>query len=83
VHRPAQGRWPSRKPEFWVSPDGRSTRPGITDAAIAALCGYEIAAICSGERLPTLSRMQSRYRLLGCALVGALTWHFVRYNRAS
>lgn len=64
----------------WVTPDGRSTRPGVMDAVIAAFCGYEVAAIVSGERLPTLSRIQHRHRIVGAAIVGYLTWHFVRYK---
>jgi len=64
----------------WVTPDGRSTRPGVMDAVIAAFCGYEVAAIMSGERLPTLSRIQHRHRVVGAAIVGYLTWHFVRYK---
>ena len=71
---------PDRLRAVWVTPDGRSTRPGVMDAVIAAFCGYEVAAIVSGERLPTLSLLQHRHRLLGAAIVGYLSWHFVRYK---
>lgn len=65
---------------IWVTPDGRSTRPGVVEAVIAAFCGYEVAAIVSGERLPTLSRIQHKHRVVGAAIVGYLTWHFIRYH---
>lgn len=64
----------------WVTKDGRSTRPGLMDTVIAGFCGYEVAAIVSGERLPTISRIQHRHRVVGAVIVGYLTWHFIRYH---
>ena len=48
----------------------------------AGLCGYELAAITTG-RVPTLTALSGRYRLLGPVLVIALGVHLHRQPRAS
>lgn len=46
-----------------------------TKALVAALCGYECAAILTG-RVPTITALNRRWPALGVALVGALAVHF-------
>lgn len=42
--------------------------------AAAAICGYEVAAIATG-RLPTVTRLCQRHRVLAPALLTALAVH--------
>jgi hypothetical protein len=42
--------------------------------AFAAVCGYETAAVCSG-RLPTITALCQRRRVLAAAVVAALAVH--------
>jgi hypothetical protein len=48
----------------------------VTKAVVAALCTYEVAAIGSGGRLPTITALDKRWRFIGAAIVGALAIHF-------
>ncbi len=58
----------------------KRTRP--VEYAVAAGCAYEAVAICwPHHRLPTLSALQCRHRMVGAVLVGWLAYHFVRYPR--
>lgn len=50
------------------------------EVVVASGCGYELVAIASRGRLPTLSRMQKRFRPLGVAVVAWLIWHFIHYE---
>lgn len=46
----------------------------------AGLCGFEVAAICTGK-VPTLTALSAKHRWLGPVLVGALAihlWHSPR-----
>jgi hypothetical protein len=49
---------------------------------VVFLCGYEILAITTG-RVPTLTALQRRYRLLGPALFTGLAFHFYQEDVAS
>lgn len=46
-----------------------------TKAVVAALCAWEVAAICTG-RVPTITALNRRHPAIGVALVGALALHF-------
>jgi hypothetical protein len=48
---------------------------------VAVVCGYELVALYSGGKIPTLSRLSCRYRWLGPVLVGGLTLHLYRFRR--
>lgn len=50
-------------------------------AFIVALCGYELTAICSRGRVPTITRMHSQNRAVGVTLIAYLTWHFAQARR--
>lgn len=54
--------------------------PDPSSLVVGLACAYEATAIFSGERLPTLSRLQKRYRPLGGVVVAWLFMHFVRYE---
>jgi hypothetical protein len=60
------------------SPESKA--PDSQSWVIASLCAYEVAAILSRERLPTLSRLQKRFRPLGAFLVLWMVIHFIRYE---
>ena len=45
------------------------------------LCSYETFAITTG-RVPTITEMQRRHPILGIALVGVLSTHFVITNKS-
>lgn len=47
----------------------------VTKTVVAALCAYEVGAICSG-RYPTITALHRRWPALGAAIVGALAIHF-------
>jgi hypothetical protein len=47
---------------------------------VALACGYEAVAILSGERLPTITGLQHRYRPLGWIIVGWLSYHFLYHE---
>jgi hypothetical protein len=46
---------------------------------VAAVCGYECAALLSG-RMPSVTSIQSRHRVIGLACVAWLAVHFWRYR---
>jgi hypothetical protein len=46
----------------------------------ASLCAWEVAAICTGK-VPTLTALSARHRLLGPVLVVALAVHLHRQPR--
>jgi hypothetical protein len=45
-------------------------------AAVVACCTYEVAAICSRGRVPTITALNRRQRAVGWAIVAALIVHF-------
>lgn len=47
---------------------------------VALACGYEALAILTGERLPTITSLQHRYRPLGWIVVGWLSYHFLYHE---
>jgi hypothetical protein len=47
---------------------------------VALACGYEAVAILSGERLPTITGLQHRYRPVGWIIVGWLSYHFLYHE---
>ncbi len=47
---------------------------------VALACGYEAVAILTGERLPTITSLQHRYRPLGWIIVGWLSYHFLYHE---
>ncbi len=49
---------------------------------VAAVCAYEAAAIVSCGKIPTITALQHRHRTLAYLIVGALAWHFLRYEDA-
>lgn len=53
-----------------VIPETRETK-----ALVSVLCAYEITAIVSG-RVPTITALNTRWPLIGAAIVGALIIHF-------
>lgn len=67
-----------RAPAPWRLP------PGFNPVAVVvcAACGYEVAAILSRGKIPTISALQFRYPPLGSAVLIWLTWHFARYQPA-
>jgi len=44
---------------------------------VATACGYEAAALISRGKIPTISSLQRRHRLLAYLVVGWLCWHFL------
>lgn len=42
---------------------------------VTAICAYEVVA-CTIGRVPTLTALQQRYRIIGPLLVGGLLVHF-------
>lgn len=59
-----------RQPAF--GPHGRKV--------VAALCGWELAALPPGSPFPTLSSMVKRYPAVGFALLGLLVHHWYLEN---
>lgn len=55
-------------------------RPDATSLVVAAVCGYEVAAIFSRNKLPTISRLQRKYEPLAWVVVGWLAYHFRHYE---
>ena len=55
-------------------------RPDVTAVIVAVACAYEVTAILSGNRLPTISRLQFHHRSIGGLVVGWLVWHFLAYE---
>lgn len=47
---------------------------------VALACGYEAVALLTGERLPTITSLQRRYRPLGWIVVGWLSYHFLYHE---
>jgi hypothetical protein len=47
---------------------------------VALACGYEAVAILTGERLPTITSLQHRFRPLGWIIVGWLSYHFLYHE---
>jgi hypothetical protein len=45
-------------------------------SCVAMVCGYETIAIASRGRIPTITALQKRYRILGPVVVGGLIAHF-------
>lgn len=43
---------------------------------MATLCGYEMVAIASHGRIPTLTKLNTRYRVIGPLILGGLVAHF-------
>ena len=43
---------------------------------VAMVCGYETIAIASRGRIPTVTALQKRYRILGPMVIGGLIAHF-------
>jgi hypothetical protein len=50
---------------------------------VASLCMYELAAIYSRGKLPTLSTLSARHRVVGPLLVGGLVSHLVHHRRTT
>ena len=49
----------------------------VFNAVVATLCGYEVAAICSGGRVPTLSSIDRKLKhTLSPVILGGLAAHF-------
>lgn len=48
----------------------------VTKAVVAALCQYEVVAIGSGGRLPTITALDRRWRIIGVGIVFGLGIHF-------
>lgn len=48
---------------------------------VGGVCAYELVALYSRGRFPTLSRLSCEHRWLGPVLVGGLTLHLYRYRR--
>ena len=48
----------------------------VVKTVVAALCTYEVAAIGSSGRLPTITALDKRFRVIGAAIVVALAVHF-------
>lgn len=55
-------------------------RPDATSWIVAAVCGYEVAAIFSNGHLPTISRLQHKFEPLAWVVVGFLAYHFKTYE---
>lgn len=57
--------------------------PAWENYALAAVTGYESVALCvrNNDKVPTLTYLQSRYPVLGVAMVAFLATHFIRYDR--
>ena len=47
---------------------------------VATAYGYEAAALISCGKIPTISSLQRRHRLLAYLVVGWLCWHFLWYE---
>jgi hypothetical protein len=43
---------------------------------VAMVCGYETIAIASRGRVPTITALQKKYRILGPMVIGGLIAHF-------
>jgi hypothetical protein len=48
----------------------------LTKAVVAGLCGYEVAAIASRGRVPTITALSRRWPVVGAVIVTALAVHF-------
>lgn len=56
----------------------KRTRP--VEYVVAAGCAYEATAICwPAHKLPTISALQRRHRVIGVIVAAWLMYHFVRY----
>jgi hypothetical protein len=62
---------------------GHSEIPAWESYALALVTGYETVALFvrDDSKVPTLTYLQSRYPVLGAAMVAFLATHFVRYDR--
>lgn len=49
-------------------------------ATVGAACAYEVAALASRGRLPTLSELQRRHDALAWLILGVLAYHFAHYQ---
>jgi len=50
--------------------------------AVAVFCGYEVAAIVSGGRVPTLTELDKKtFHVLSMVIIGALIVHFYLEDR--
>lgn len=47
---------------------------------VGMLCQYEVAALLSRKRLPTLTRLSARHKWLAPVLLGSLAVHFYRQS---
>jgi hypothetical protein len=60
------------------------TSPGIKKAAfegvVIGLCQYEVAAILSRKKIPTLTRLSRKQKWLAPVLVAGLTVHLFRQS---
>lgn len=50
-------------------------------AAVVGLCSYEVAAIFSRRRWPTITELDRRNHAVGTAIVVALLLHFAESRR--
>ena len=62
---------------------GHKSIPGWESYALAIVTGYETVALLvrDDSKVPTLTYLQSRFPVLGVAMVAFLATHFVRYDR--
>jgi hypothetical protein len=56
--------------------------PTLMKWAVAATCGYEVAAIATG-RIPTLTMLADRHRWIAPILVAALAVHLLLPSRTA
>lgn len=48
----------------------------VTKTLVGGICAYEVAALATGGRLPTITALNRRWPVVGAVLVVALAVHF-------
>lgn len=56
----------------------QNVRKHAFKSVVIALCQYEVTAILSGGKVPTLTKLGKEHRWLPCVILGGLAVHFYR-----